>query len=55
MGAILIMIGLYSVLWGKNEEKRVENKDKEETLTKHLLDPVDRKTEGCAVSASDIP
>ncbi|XP_059639536.1 WAT1-related protein At3g18200 [Cornus florida] len=38
IGAVLIMIGLYSVLWGKTEETRAANKDKEETLTTHLLD-----------------
>ncbi|KAF8399061.1 hypothetical protein HHK36_014927 [Tetracentron sinense] len=38
VGAILIMFGLYSVLWGKSEEKRVINQEKEKTLTKYLLD-----------------
>ncbi|EEF41964.1 conserved hypothetical protein [Ricinus communis] len=34
IGAILIMLGLYSVLWGKSEEKRVETDEKPETLTR---------------------
>ncbi|XP_010249759.1 PREDICTED: WAT1-related protein At3g18200 [Nelumbo nucifera] len=41
IGAILIMIGLYSVLWGKNEEKKVIAQEKEESLTKHLLHDVE--------------
>lgn len=55
MGAILIVIGLYTVLWGKSEETRVENSLKEDTLTKHLLDPVERQAEECAVGVTDIP
>lgn len=30
------MVGLYLVLWGKKEEKRIANTE-ETTLTKHLL------------------
>ncbi|KAK3011632.1 hypothetical protein RJ639_011695 [Escallonia herrerae] len=41
------LVGLYMVLWGKNEETRVANQDKEETLTKHILD-ADSKIEGFA-------
>ncbi|KAK6127669.1 hypothetical protein DH2020_038585 [Rehmannia glutinosa] len=37
IGAVLIMIGLYLVLWGKTAETRYQSKDTEETLTKHLL------------------
>ncbi|KAK1551683.1 hypothetical protein Q3G72_002833 [Acer saccharum] len=37
LGAIFIVLGLYLVLWGKSEEKKVENQEKEESLTKHLL------------------
>ncbi|KAL8132635.1 WAT1-related protein At3g18200 isoform X1 [Apium graveolens] len=55
MGAILIVIGLYTVLWGKSEETRAENIHKENTLTKHLLDPTERQTEECAVGVIDIP
>ncbi|KAK3225240.1 hypothetical protein Dsin_005102 [Dipteronia sinensis] len=50
LGAIFIVLGLYIVLWGKSEEKKVENQDKEESLTKHLLyDDESRDRE------SDIP
>ncbi|KAK1298087.1 hypothetical protein QJS10_CPB14g00265 [Acorus calamus] len=39
IGAIIIMIGLYSVLWGKSEEKRsVGDQMKREGLTSPLLD-----------------
>lgn len=38
IGATLIMIGLYLVLWGKRAEARYQSQDKEETLTKHLLE-----------------
>ncbi|KAK6127707.1 hypothetical protein DH2020_038547 [Rehmannia glutinosa] len=38
IGAVLIMIGLYLVLWGKTAETRYQSKDTEETLTKHLLE-----------------
>lgn len=55
MGAILIVIGLYTVLWGKTEETRVENNYKENLLTKHLLDPVKRQSEECSVGVTDIP
>ncbi|KAK3007794.1 hypothetical protein RJ639_013678 [Escallonia herrerae] len=53
MGASLIVVGLYMVLWGKNEETRVANQDKEETLRKHLLD-ADSKIEGLT-GVSDAP
>ncbi|OVA14523.1 Drug/metabolite transporter [Macleaya cordata] len=38
IGAIFIMIGLWLVMWGKKEEKRWENQEKEDGLFKHLLD-----------------
>lgn len=38
------MLGLYSVLWGKNEENKLENQ--EDTLKKSLLD---------GSTVSDIP
>ncbi|KAI9173537.1 hypothetical protein LWI28_002888 [Acer negundo] len=43
LGAICIVLGLYLVLWGKSEEKKVENqeKEKENSLTKHLLNDDD--------------
>ncbi|PON82281.1 Plant-drug/metabolite exporter [Trema orientale] len=51
IGAILIMLGLYSVLWGKNREKRLENQS--EALTEPLIDPENiEKDEG---NISDIP
>ena len=42
------MLGLYLVLWGKNEERRqvVEETSQQdpESLTKHLLEAQDKKT-----------
>ncbi|KAM7496538.1 hypothetical protein LguiA_020952 [Lonicera macranthoides] len=49
----LTMMGLYSVLWGKNEEKRVAKKENEEKLRKNLLDHGERKHEECVVIVSD--
>ncbi|KAL5748839.1 hypothetical protein ACOSQ2_026136 [Xanthoceras sorbifolium] len=49
LGAIFIVLGLYLVLWGKSEEKKVENREKEESITKHLLEDESRAKE------SDIP
>ncbi|KAL8038487.1 hypothetical protein ABFX02_11G110600 [Erythranthe guttata] len=39
IGAVLIIIGLYLVLWGKTAETRYQSQsqDTEESLTKHLL------------------
>ncbi|KAF7834598.1 WAT1-related protein [Senna tora] len=49
MGAILIVLGLYFVLWGKTNEKRVINTEESSALTKPLLNG-----EGDATS-KDIP
>nr|GEW62605.1 WAT1-related protein At3g18200 [Tanacetum cinerariifolium] len=55
LGAVLIMIGLYSVLWGKTEEKRIVAKqlENEDPLTKHLLDNNTKNQDSTIVS--DIP
>ncbi|CAN6231517.1 unnamed protein product [Urochloa humidicola] len=37
IGAVLIVIGLYFVLWGKNKEKRSSNQENEPELSRHLL------------------
>lgn len=39
------MLGLYSVLWGKIEEKRVEIQNREETLTRNLLEDKNKDKE----------
>ncbi|KAJ0939980.1 putative EamA domain-containing protein [Helianthus annuus] len=46
LGAVLIMIGLYSVLWGKTEEQRIVARP-ENSLTKQLLEDEEK--------VSDIP
>ncbi|KAL2478925.1 nodulin MtN21 /EamA-like transporter family protein [Forsythia ovata] len=53
IGAALIMVGLYLVLWGKTEERRNQNQDKEETLTKHLLEGKSNDEE--SYDESEIP
>ena len=53
IGAALIMLGLYSVLWGKTEEKRAGSQDQEQTLTKHLIDTESRDRDDAP--ESDIP
>ncbi|PWA71809.1 Drug/metabolite transporter (chloroplast) [Artemisia annua] len=56
LGAVLIMIGLYSVLWGKTEEQRIVAKQleiNEDPLTKHLLDNNNKNQDSAMVS--DIP
>jgi hypothetical protein len=39
------VLGLYSVLWGKIEEKRVEIQNREETLTRNLLEDKNKDKE----------
>lgn len=46
------MTGLYSVVWGKTEEKKVDGQEKEETLTKHLLEENSQRD---SAAAADIP
>ncbi|KAJ6874997.1 hypothetical protein NC652_034653 [Populus alba x Populus x berolinensis] len=45
IGAVLIMLGLYSVLWGKIEEKRVEIQNREEPLARNLLEDKNKDKE----------
>ncbi|KAJ8430613.1 hypothetical protein Cgig2_021575 [Carnegiea gigantea] len=57
LGSILITLGLYSVLWGKTEELKMGNQDKEQDpLTKHLIDQgtIENPQEEDSV-ISDIP
>ncbi|CAN8269123.1 unnamed protein product [Cochlearia groenlandica] len=48
VGAMLIMLGLYLVLWGKNQERKqvIEETSEQdpESLTKHLLEAEHKKT-----------
>ncbi|KAK9071280.1 hypothetical protein SSX86_009848 [Deinandra increscens subsp. villosa] len=55
LGAVLIMIGLYSVLWGKTKEQRIiaRQLEKEGPLTKHLLENEAKIQEN--IAAGDIP
>ncbi|KAL3512209.1 hypothetical protein ACH5RR_024926 [Cinchona calisaya] len=54
IGAALIVVGLYIVLWGKTEEKKLENQDDHHgTLTKHLLDDNSKSKE--SLVRTDIP
>lgn len=46
-------MGLYAVLWGKNEEKRIGTTENEEGLSKKLLDHAEEKQEECAIVVSD--
>ncbi|XP_024990672.1 WAT1-related protein At3g18200 [Cynara cardunculus var. scolymus] len=55
LGAVLIMMGLYSVIWGKTEEQRIvaSQEEREGPLTKHLLNDDSKNEEYNTVS--DIP
>jgi len=47
VGAVFIMLGLYLVLWGKNEERKLaleESQQDPESLTKHLLEAQHKKS-----------
>ncbi|PQQ15560.1 putative protein phosphatase 2C 8 isoform X1 [Prunus yedoensis var. nudiflora] len=50
IGALLIMLGLYSVLWGKNEENRVVNHG--EVLKKPLLEADIKEDYGICIISS---
>lgn len=54
VGAALIVVGLYLVLWGKTTEKKDENQDDNQTLTKHLLTNGNGENKECSVR-TDIP
>ncbi|PIA33459.1 hypothetical protein AQUCO_04100115v1 [Aquilegia coerulea] len=54
VGSIFITIGLYLVLWGKSEEKRLDSQEKEDMLTTPLLDEESGKTESPHVSNSTL-
>lgn len=47
------MVGLYAVLWGKTEEKKLEIEGDDRTLTKHLLD--DKNIDRQSQIVADIP
>nr|DAD35470.1 TPA_asm: hypothetical protein HUJ06_006110 [Nelumbo nucifera] len=50
IGVILIIIGLYSVLWGRNEEKKFKDQGNEEILTRHLMNEKNARKESEVVS-----
>lgn len=51
VGSILIMVGLYFVLWGKNEENKAGNQETRNSLTTHLLRPAaSEKDNGAAIN-----
>ena len=54
IGAALIALGLYLVLWGKTREERVINQDKEETHREHLPE-AESKDKDCCVASDHIP
>ncbi|KAM0944297.1 putative EamA domain-containing protein [Dioscorea sansibarensis] len=51
IGSVLIIIGLYSVLWGKSEEKKSGSHEGVKDLTKHFLDVENNQQRG----NTDIP
>ncbi|XP_010926206.1 WAT1-related protein At3g18200 [Elaeis guineensis] len=53
IGSILIMVGLYFVLWGKSQEKKAGNQEKEKDLTRHLLE--EENSHKYVAPAADIP
>ncbi|CAL9054593.1 unnamed protein product, partial [Musa banksii] len=53
IGSILIVFGLYFVLWGKSEEKKATEQVMEEDIRGHLLDQEKSHKQNAAVS--DIP
>ncbi|KAG1334837.1 WAT1-related protein [Cocos nucifera] len=53
IGSILIMVGLYFVLWGKSQEKKASNQEMGKDLTRSLLDQ-ENSQKDIAVNA-DIP
>ncbi|KAK6921247.1 EamA domain [Dillenia turbinata] len=46
IGAVLVVLGLYSVLWGKAQESKVASQKNEEALTRHLIDAQTSNQEG---------
>lgn len=53
IGSVLIMIGLYFVLWGKSEEKKAGSQTTNQDLTSHLLDEENPHKDN--TTDSDIP
>ncbi|KAL6899075.1 hypothetical protein ACP4OV_005733 [Aristida adscensionis] len=53
IGAILIVIGLYFVLWGKSEEKRRSNQGNDQDLSRHLLS--EEPSQGGKSLTNDVP
>ncbi|KAK6921248.1 EamA domain [Dillenia turbinata] len=45
IGAVLVVLGLYSVLWGKVQERKLACQTNEEALTRHLLDAQSKEEE----------
>ena len=47
------MVGLYFVLWGKSQEKKAGNQEKEKDLTRQLLE--EENSHKYVAPAADIP